>query len=106
MWIYQRWRDLPRQELKWMIQAILEKRSGYRKGGDLHHIDSLLDAFTLRERNRLNAWIKDRIVYHKPLQYILRSQPFCGLEIRTRPPTLIPRWETEEWYILQLKVGH
>ncbi|KAI8848233.1 hypothetical protein BC829DRAFT_417733 [Chytridium lagenaria] len=25
------------------------------------------------------------------------SQPFAGLDIAVRPPTLIPRWETEEW---------
>ncbi|KAI8985968.1 S-adenosyl-L-methionine-dependent methyltransferase [Pilobolus umbonatus] len=41
--------------------------------------------------------VEDRTVLHKPLQYILGTQPFCGLEIVTRPPVLIPRWETEEW---------
>ncbi|CAG8522511.1 4818_t:CDS:2 [Paraglomus occultum] len=25
------------------------------------------------------------------------TQPFCNLDIVTRPPVLIPRWETEEW---------
>ncbi|KAI8391402.1 S-adenosyl-L-methionine-dependent methyltransferase, partial [Radiomyces spectabilis] len=25
------------------------------------------------------------------------TQPFCELDIITRPPVLIPRWETEEW---------
>ncbi|KAJ1913388.1 hypothetical protein IWQ60_009228 [Tieghemiomyces parasiticus] len=33
--------------------------------------------------------------------YILGSQPFGDLDVLTRPPTLIPRWETEEW-VLQL----
>ncbi|KAJ3100738.1 hypothetical protein HDU97_001965 [Phlyctochytrium planicorne] len=49
------------------------------------------------ELERLRAWIHDRAVRHKPLQYILGTQPFAGLEIAVRPPTLIPRWETEEW---------
>jgi release factor glutamine methyltransferase len=31
------------------------------------------------------------------LQYILGTQPFASLELRVRPPTLIPRPETEEW---------
>lgn len=32
-----------------------------------------------------------------PLQYVLGSQPFGGLELVCRPRVLIPRWETEEW---------
>lgn len=32
-----------------------------------------------------------------PLAYILHSVPFADLELGVRPPTLIPRPETEEW---------
>ncbi|CAE6518030.1 unnamed protein product [Rhizoctonia solani] len=32
-----------------------------------------------------------------PLQYLLGTQPFGSIEILTRPPTLIPRPETEHW---------
>ena len=32
-----------------------------------------------------------------PLSYLLGSAPFCGLDIITKPPVLIPRPETEEW---------
>lgn len=32
-----------------------------------------------------------------PLQYILGTQPFGGLDIICKPGALIPRWETEEW---------
>ncbi|KAI9205414.1 S-adenosyl-L-methionine-dependent methyltransferase [Polychytrium aggregatum] len=49
------------------------------------------------ERRRLDRWAELRSRSHKPLQYLLRSQPFLGLDITVRPPTLIPRWETEEW---------
>ncbi|KAL2911450.1 hypothetical protein HK105_209062 [Polyrhizophydium stewartii] len=49
------------------------------------------------ELQRLDRWIWQRTDGHKPLQFVLGSQPFGGLEIRVRPPTLIPRWETEEW---------
>ncbi|KZV63665.1 S-adenosyl-L-methionine-dependent methyltransferase [Peniophora sp. CONT] len=33
----------------------------------------------------------------EPLQYILGTQPFGPLELLVRPPTLIPRPETEDW---------
>ncbi|QRV94191.1 hypothetical protein RhiJN_22209 [Ceratobasidium sp. AG-Ba] len=39
-------------------------------------------------RKRAQGW---------PLQYLLGSQPFGSLDILTRPPTLIPRPETEHW---------
>ncbi|KAJ3209888.1 hypothetical protein HDU67_005831 [Dinochytrium kinnereticum] len=61
------------------------------------------------ERERLSAWVYDRAQRHKPLQYILGSQPFAGLDIAVRPPTLIPRWETEEWtmrLVNQIKTHH
>ncbi|KAI9251410.1 S-adenosyl-L-methionine-dependent methyltransferase [Phascolomyces articulosus] len=45
----------------------------------------------------LDHHVRDRAFRHKPLQYILGTQPFGELDIVTRPPTLIPRWETEEW---------
>jgi len=38
-----------------------------------------------------------RRVKGEPLQYILGSQPFGPISIKTRPPTLIPRPETENW---------
>ncbi|KAI8148146.1 S-adenosyl-L-methionine-dependent methyltransferase, partial [Fennellomyces sp. T-0311] len=57
--------------------------------------------FWLKEKTSdpviLNRQVQDRVVRHKPLQYILGSQPFGDLDIVTRPPVLIPRWETEEW---------
>lgn len=33
----------------------------------------------------------------EPLQYILGTTPFGPLDLLTRPPTLIPRPETEDW---------
>ncbi|KAJ2353100.1 hypothetical protein IWW50_005232 [Coemansia erecta] len=49
------------------------------------------------------AWLRqavsDRVDQNKPLQYILGSQPFGRSKIATRPPVLIPRWETEEWML-------
>ncbi|CDS07271.1 hypothetical protein LRAMOSA01220 [Lichtheimia ramosa] len=45
----------------------------------------------------VNSAIRDRVLFDKPLQYVLGTQPFGELDIVTRPPVLIPRWETEEW---------
>ncbi|KAJ2855545.1 hypothetical protein FB639_006221, partial [Coemansia asiatica] len=49
------------------------------------------------------AWLRqavhDRTENHKPLQYIIGSQPFGQANILLRHPVLIPRWETEEWML-------
>ena len=49
------------------------------------------------QQTTLDAWVSQRVVEKKPLQYILGSVPFCDLEIIVQPPILIPRPETEEW---------
>ncbi|KAI7900354.1 S-adenosyl-L-methionine-dependent methyltransferase [Cokeromyces recurvatus] len=56
-----------------------------------------LSSLSQAEQDLLDSYIEQRIKKHKPLQYILGSQPFCELDIVTRPPILIPRFETEEW---------
>eukprot|EP00759_Apiculatamorpha_spiralis_P038582 PhF_6_TR37707/c0_g1_i1/m.56131/K02493/hemK, prmC, HEMK; release factor glutamine methyltransferase len=38
-----------------------------------------------------------RIDKHVPLQYLLGTQPFLGLEVLCEPPVFIPRPETEHW---------
>ncbi len=55
----------------------------------------------------LNQWVKELVVEHKPLQYILGTVSFGDLVIEVKPPVLIPRPETEVWVlelIDQLKV--
>ncbi|KAJ3172867.1 hypothetical protein HK101_011091 [Irineochytrium annulatum] len=56
-------------------------------------------ALTGRERRLLGRWVEQRGVECKPLQYILGSVPFAGVEVAVRRPVLIPRWETEEWVV-------
>ncbi|KAJ1985265.1 hypothetical protein H4R34_000085 [Dimargaris verticillata] len=56
-------------------------------------------ALTRSQQHWLHWALFERIHHHKPLQYILGTQPFGALDILTRPPTLIPRWETEEWVL-------
>lgn len=76
----------------WLIQAITGKdetqliADGEVKWdvAEQKKFDEALDALTNK---------------HMPLQYLLGSTPFAGLEILTQPPVLIPRPETEEWTI-------
>ncbi|RUS25049.1 S-adenosyl-L-methionine-dependent methyltransferase, partial [Jimgerdemannia flammicorona] len=70
-----------RQEIRWLTEHVLQEANGMDGTG----------------RRALQGFVRTRVVKHKPLQYILGTQPFCDLDIITRPPVLIPRWETEEW---------
>ncbi len=77
------------QEAWWLLEAITNKS----------RTDLLARNYriTQEEQAQLAHAIKQRVVNHKPLQYILGDVPFCGLTMRIRPPILIPRPETEEW---------
>lgn len=52
---------------------------------------------TPAQEQTLDQWITELVTHKKPIQYILGSVPFNGLDILVEPPTLIPRPETEEW---------
>ncbi|KAF9919019.1 hypothetical protein BX616_002988 [Lobosporangium transversale] len=95
------------QEVKWLLQHARQqarlmisengsrnKESMILETGNsepgLHHSEGLIVAL-------MQSYVEQRVHERKPLQYILGTQPFMDLEILTRPPTLIPRWETEEW---------
>lgn len=74
----------------WLLEALTKKR----------RIDLLLNnniELTHEQKQLLNRWIDDIIIYHKPIAYILGSVPFGPITITVRPPILIPRPETEEW---------
>lgn len=46
---------------------------------------------------KVEQWISQIVDEYMPVQYILGSVPFLGLEITVKAPILIPRPETEEW---------
>lgn len=50
-----------------------------------------------QDQKKLEDALDNLINKDMPLSYLLGSTPFCGLDILTRPPVLIPRPETEEW---------
>ncbi|KAI8807771.1 S-adenosyl-L-methionine-dependent methyltransferase [Cladochytrium replicatum] len=61
------------------------------------------ETFSVKEKARLNAWIAAR-KRGKPLQYILGTQPFAGIDIALRRPILIPRPETEFWALRLIEI--
>jgi release factor glutamine methyltransferase len=73
-----------RREFGWMIEELLSRDNNNNS------------ELSPKQLSKLNYWIESRN-NNKPLQYILGNTSFLDLKLLTRPPVLIPRWETEEW---------
>ncbi|KAG0334172.1 hypothetical protein BG000_008572 [Podila horticola] len=95
------------QELKWLMQHAKQVAHIQEQQLKAKTASSFSPNIIAGQRGRgtlspqeielLQGYVDQRVKTRKPLQYILGTQPFMDLEILTRPPTLIPRWETEEW---------
>ncbi len=77
----------PAQEAQWLLEHALGMRS--------HQLVSAPE-----QPVSLNAWTRaeslvGRRAAREPLQYLLGTQEFCGLEFDVSPTVLIPRAETE-----------
>lgn len=82
--------QLRQQYAWWTVQAITG-----RTQTDLisnHELE-----LTEEQENKLFHWLDALINAHMPIQYLIGSVPFNGLEILVKEPVLIPRPETEEW---------
>ena len=79
-------------EIDSLIVLIFEKLKGYSRTRLIMAQDEQL---TDDERNEINR-IVTRLKNHEPIQYILGTTEFYGLEFRCVPEVLIPRPETEE----------
>ncbi|KAK9767661.1 hypothetical protein K7432_002383 [Basidiobolus ranarum] len=84
--------DHAQQEIRWLTEYVKLNLSNDPQLSELPKNE--LDQ---KENEKLEELVSQRVDLRKPLQYILGTQPFGELDIVTKPPVLIPRWETEEW---------
>ena len=74
-------RAMAAAEVGWMADWAKEKSKGNSK----------------KEAAFLKKALHRRVREHEPIQYILGSQPFNGLDISCKAPIFVPRPETELW---------
>jgi release factor glutamine methyltransferase len=75
------------QETLWLLAHAL--------GLGSHQLASKMEQQVPAEVRARAESLVSRRVAHEPLQYILGTQEFCGLEFHVNPAVLIPRPETE-----------
>lgn len=76
-----------RQEARWILE--------YALGTSTLQLHMNADAVVDAEQCRRAVTLLQRRALREPLQYLLGTQEFCGLEFLVRPGVLIPRPETE-----------
>ena len=74
----------------WTLQAITNQN----KSQLIAHETIMLSP---EQEQQLVTWVNKLIHEHMPIQYLIGSVPFNGIDILVEPPVLIPRPETEEW---------
>ncbi len=74
----------------WLLEYITQKQ-------ELDLISQNDIRWSDEEQKKLDDALTKLIKQDMPLSYLLGSTPFCGLDIITKAPVLIPRPETEEW---------
>jgi release factor glutamine methyltransferase len=75
------------QESRWLV--------GHALGLETHHLASRAEQPVSPDKQTQAESLVSRRAAHEPLQYILGTQEFCGLEFFVSPAVLIPRPETE-----------
>jgi release factor glutamine methyltransferase len=79
-----------RHQVVWWLLEALTGKSKLQLLVDTHEIPEAI-------KLQLHELLHEHVAHNKPLQYLLKTVPFCDLNIAVRPPVLIPRPETEEW---------
>lgn len=75
------------QESRWLV--------GHALGLEPHQLASQAEQPVSPDKQMQAEALVSRRVAHEPLQYILGTQEFCGIEFHVNPAVLIPRPETE-----------
>ncbi|KDN51432.1 hypothetical protein K437DRAFT_254845 [Tilletiaria anomala UBC 951] len=82
-------------ECRWLLQEI--KR---RRGNDQIHERLRRGKATPLDRSERRSLLSMMLRItraNEPIAYVLQNMPFGSLDLAVRPPTLIPRPETEDW---------
>ncbi|GET93545.1 hypothetical protein, conserved [Leishmania tarentolae] len=86
------------------VQSVADPAIMYQASLEVHWVEEWVAGRTRAEhwsedeaRRQVKRSLLERVDLHKPLSYIIGSQPFFGCDIRCEAPLLCPRPETEMW---------
>lgn len=82
-------KEVQRQHAWWILEYVTQCSRTILLTGDV--------VLTPEMHQHIDTIIKEHVIDHKPLAYIIGSVPFGNCITITQPPVLIPRMETEEW---------
>ncbi|PWN46948.1 S-adenosyl-L-methionine-dependent methyltransferase [Violaceomyces palustris] len=93
-------KELAENEIRWLLETVRHKMYERRRAANPDQKEKWeLDEMDREARRQLIQGVMSMCRKDQPLAYVIGQHPFSSLprELLVRPPTLIPRTETEEW---------